>query len=266
MARRKKGKKVLTKRTADPLRLYEASVQNPPAMVEFIDSVFEDVNRIPLRLREDFCGTALLCADWVRSGKKRTAVGLDIDATTLRWAQENTVASLFGDADRVELLNRNVLEGTRRKFDVVTAFNFSYWVFQEREVLKEYFVKVRKSLRPGGAFIIDLHSGPDAQFQLEEVTEMDGFDYVWEQESFNPLTNGTTCHIHFRFSNGEEIRRAFTYHWRVWGLPELVDVLTDAGFRKVDKWWDGKEGDEMTALTAEDQNLVSWLANLVAWR
>ncbi len=30
------------------------------------------------------------------------------------------------------------------------------------------------------------------------------------------------------------IDRAFTYHWRLWSIPELRDAMRDAGFRGID--------------------------------
>ena len=60
-----KGK--LTAKNADLHWLYEQSVQNADVEVEFIDRVFrKEFGRKPTFLREDFCGTALLCADWVK--------------------------------------------------------------------------------------------------------------------------------------------------------------------------------------------------------
>jgi cyclopropane fatty-acyl-phospholipid synthase-like methyltransferase len=262
-----KNKITLTKDTADPHLLYEHAVQDADLTIAFIDSVFDDEHdREPLSLREDFCGTAKLCSEWVRRGGTRTAVGLDIDVPTLAWARQHNIGPLKPDEKRrVELKNRDVLVGTAQQFEVIVAFNFSYWVFHQRKVLKDYFAKVRSSIKPGGAFMLDLHSGPDSQFQLEEAFEYDEFDYVWEQESFNPYNNHTVCHIHFRLPNGDELQRAFTYDWRVWSLPELRDLLEEVGFVRVDEWWDGSDDDTMVRLEPENENFMSWLAYLVAW-
>ena len=110
-----KKTKSLTKKTADPHTLYELAVQDADATVDFIDSVFDDeYGREPVSLREDFCGTAKLCAEWVKRGRKRTAVGLDIDAPTLAWGKRNNIAPLSRDEKRrVELIKRDVLVGTR---------------------------------------------------------------------------------------------------------------------------------------------------------
>jgi SAM-dependent methyltransferase len=248
-------------------KLYEESVQDTETTIGFIETVFKDKHdKFPLSLREDFCGTALLCADWVRSRHRRRAVGLDIDAPTLAWGRQNNIKPLGKDAARVELLKRDVLDGTRRKFDVIVGFNFSYWIFKERQLLKSYFARAKRDLKPGGVFIIDLHGGPDAQFALEEGTDCGDFEYVWEQECFNPMNNHTICHIHYRFPDGGGLKRAFTYDWRVWSLPELGDLLREAGFSTVDTWWDGNKEDEMVPMKPADENFESWLAYLVAWK
>jgi hypothetical protein len=89
---------------------------------------------------------------------------------------------------------------------------------------------------------------------------------VWEQECFNPVNNHAICHIHYRFPDGDELKRAFTYDWRVWSLPELVDLLHEVGFKNVDTWWDGNKADEMVPMKPTDENFESWLGYLVAWR
>ena len=255
----------LTASSADPLRLYEDSVQNTESSIELIDKVFKrERAELPMNLREDFCGTAKLCCDWVKSHQGRRAVGIDIDKVTIDWAQKNNVNNLGKAASRVKLIEQNVLDRTPGPFDVIAAFNFSYWVFHSRDVLKAYFNAVMKSLEPGGLFIIDMHGGPDSQFILEEETEQDDFIYVWEQESFDPVNNRVKCHIHFRFFDGTEINRAFTYDWRIWTLPELRELLEEVGFTHVDTWWDDK--DDVIRPRDSAENLISWIAYLAAWR
>ena len=43
---------------------------------------------------------------------------------------------------------------------------------------------------------------------------------------------------HFRFRDGSKLERAFTYIWRYWSIPELVDALRDAGFGRVDAYFE----------------------------
>jgi hypothetical protein len=67
---------------------------------------------------------------------------------------------------------------------------------------------------------------------------------VWHQERFDPITADALFHIHFRFPDGSALEQAFTYDWRLWTLPELRELLVEAGFSEVHVYWetDDKEG------------------------
>ncbi len=257
----------LTASSADPLHLYENSVQDTEIVINLVDRICRERGRdVAMSLREDFCGTGQLSVDWVLSHPKRTAVGLDIDRSTLDWAHRKNVSRLFDASDRIRLVERNVLDGTREVgFDVVAATNFSYFAFHERTSLVNYLRSARQALGEGGFLFLDVHGGPDSQFELEEVTDFDGFDYVWEQGMFDPINHRTMCRIHYRFPDGTELRNAFTYDWRVWTIPELKDALIEAEFQSVDVWWEREDEDEPSA-AATAENLESWVAYLSAWR
>ncbi len=256
----------LTARTADPHILYERSVQCTESTIDLIDDVFKQAGKPPaLRLREDFSGTSKLCADWVAGHPERTAVGVDIDAPTLAWAKAHNIAPLGEDEKRrVTLLESDVLDCRADGFDAILAFNFSYWVFHERAVLKRYFRNAFKSVKEGGVFLLDIYGGPDSQFVMEEETEYDDYTYVWDQTSFDPINNHIICQIHFRFPDGSRLEEAFTYDWRIWSMPELRDILEEVGFREVTAWWDCE--DDITRPKDEVENLVSWVAYLAAWK
>ena len=51
----------------------------------------------PEHLREDFCGTALICAVWCRGDCRRTATGLDIDRDALEWGCRENGSGLLGE-------------------------------------------------------------------------------------------------------------------------------------------------------------------------
>ena len=256
----------LTANNADVHRLYERSVQDSDTMIPFIETVYESHNdRVPMKLREDFCGTALLSSDWVRRHEQRTAVGLDIDRETLNWGMVRNVHPLGMDASRIRLVQRDVLRGYGSGYDVILALNFSYSVFHERRRLLEYLKVASQGLKKGGLMMMDIYGGPDSQFCMEEDSECDGFTYIWEQESFDPINNRTVCHIHFEFPDGSRIRKAFTYDWRLWTIPELRDVLIDAGFSRVETWWEG-EGEDDHFPAEKGENYQEWLAYMAAWK
>jgi hypothetical protein len=67
---------------------------------------------------------------------------------------------------------------------------------------------------------------------------------VWDQDAYDPLSHRIQCFIHFRFADGSRLRRAFTYDWRLWTVPELKEVLAEAGFDEVAVYLEsvGKDG------------------------
>lgn len=238
----KRTSKSLTAKTADKFKLYELSVQNPEFEVGFLSRTFKKMTgRRPLHLREDFCGSALLCAKWVQSDKERTATGIDLDRQVLAWGEKNNLEPLNGARDRVKILRANVLDATGGKYDVAVAYNYSYFVFREREQLRRYFEGVRAELAPDGAFVCDVFGGPESQTELEESRKLDGFTYVWDQAHFNPIDYAARYHIHFHFRDGTKLEKAFTYDWRIWTLVEVKEILREAGFKNVDAYWEGED-------------------------
>lgn len=234
-----------TARTADRHVLYERSVQNVEAELDFVDRVYRKLRSRPaLRMREDFCGTGNTSAEWVRRRSDNVAFGLDIDRKTLDWGMKRHVASLTAEQrSRINLLERNVLEpGDAVNMDCILAMNFSYWIFHTRQAMREYFASVHQSLARDGVFFLDFYGGSEAFVDVEERRKLKGFTYVWEQASFNPITHGVRCYIHFEFPDGTRMNRAFRYDWRVWTLPEIRELLAEAGFRTVTVYWEGDDG------------------------
>jgi hypothetical protein len=90
---------------------------------------------------------------------------------------------------------------------------------------------------------MDAYGGYDSFREIEEEREIeDGnqiFTYVWEQEKYEPVSGGLICHIHFDFTDGSRLERAFSYDWRLWTLPEIRELLADAGFRRITVYWQG---------------------------
>jgi hypothetical protein len=52
------------------------------------------------------------------------------------------------------------------------------------------------------------------------------------------------CHIHFHFDDGSKLKNAFSYHWRLYTLPELREILEEAGFARVTVYWQGWDEDD----------------------
>ena len=250
--------------------LYQEAVQTPAADIAFLERVFRKGNagRFPLSLREDFAGTALLAASWVASRPQRSAVAVDIDAATLAWAERHNRRPLGRAASRLRLLRRDAVSTVTPAADVVVALNFSYFCLKERETLVAYFRTALGSLQPGGVLVLDAFGGPEGMQVLEERRRVGGFTYCWEQEDFDPVSHSLLCHIHFELPRGRTLRRAFTYDWRLWSLPELADALRDAGFQRPDVYLETLDargrGTGSFRLSRRSEALASFVAYVVA--
>ena len=243
MTRKSKQPK-LSARTSDKHILYELAVQTPEAEVGFVDRMYRrHYGHSATRLREDFCGTALVACEWVVRRRSNIAYGVDLDKPTLDWGFEHNVSMLPEDAvRRVHLIHDDVLNVTRPKVDIVVALNFSYFLFRELDQLVGYFRQARRSLHRDGLLILDSYGGYEAQKVMQEKTKNDGFTYIWDQAEYNPTNDHCLCHIHFRFPDGTMMRRAFTYHWRLWTLGAIRDALRLAGFKSSEVYWEGDDG------------------------
>jgi len=247
---KKKKKKIPQAETADRHLCYEQSVQCAEAEIDFVTTTFKQLRKRDVReLREDFCGTATVCCDFVARHEDNHAYGVDLDTDVLHWGREHRVNALTSEqALRVSLIEDNVLTAKTPKVDALLAMNFSYWLFKEREDLVNYFKIARESLKDDGIMFLDAFGGYESFQELEEEREIDdddaGFTYVWDQASFNPINNSMICHISFHFNDGSVMKNAFTYDWRMYTLPEIRDILKDAGFKKSTIYWEGWDEDE----------------------
>lgn len=235
--------------TADIHRLYELSVQNAEAEIDFVDKTFRRLSkRKPQLIREDFCGTANVCCEWVQRRKHNYAIGVDLDESVLEWSRQHRIGSLpRKQRDKIELVRADVLKVKTRPVDIVLAMNFSYWLLKTPNLLGKYFRSVCRSLCDDGIFFLDAYGGYDAFREIEEAREVEGdefnFTYTWEQEKFDPITNDLTCSIHFEFQDGSSLPAAFHYEWRLWTLPEIRELLLSSGFSRVTFYWQGFDDD-----------------------
>lgn len=258
---------------ADRHVLYETAVQDPPTEIEVFDRLFRRYRgRRPQSLREDFCGTAYLATTWAASGPGRTAVGVDLDGPTLASGRARHLSKQPDPVQRrVRLFEADVLDGVGPRTDLACALNFSYCCFKRRSVLRQYFEAVRDRLVKDGVFLLDAYGGWEAMGLDQTERDVGPCVYHWDQELFDPLTHHTRCHIHFSFADGSELRKAFTYDWRLWTVPELREILEDAGFSRVRVLWEKTDGDdEPTGVLYEPKrsidNQESWWTYILAER
>ena len=254
---------------ADIHELYEQSVQDVEMETEFLQKTFTELRgRKGYLFREDFCGTASACCQWVRQGKEYQAIGVDIDPEVLDWGRKNRLARLpAGDQARVKLLESDVLSVETPPVDLIAALNFSYFIFDTRDRLRAYFRRCLESLKDDGVLFLDMYGGPEAQEETKEKTKHKKFTYVWHQATFHPVTHFVRCHIHFRFPDGSKIRKAFTYEWRLWTAPEIRELLLEAGFAKATVYWEGEdeEGEGNGVFTPDEKGVadLAWIAYVV---
>lgn len=243
--KRKQGKKSLTlAERADRHTLYEKAVQCVEAEVDFIDETFKALRgRTPEVLREDFCGTANTACEWVRRRRRNKAIGVDLDESVLAWGRAHNVASLGKAANRITLVADDVIKVETLPPDVIIAMNFSYWIFKKRQQMRRYFRRVLQALNNDGLFILDAFGGYDSFRVTKDKTKNDGFTYIWDQAYYNPITGDMRCHIHFKFPDGSRLKNAFSYDWRLWTLPEIQEVLAEAGFDRITVYWQGTDED-----------------------
>jgi hypothetical protein len=239
---------------ADKYALYRLSVQDPEHEVSMFLRFFKDAyQRLPTTLREDFCAAFAVCCEWVRRGKENTATGVDLDPEPLAYGRAHYWSALSADEQaRVRLLQQDVLQ-TKTKAEVIAAQNYSFFLFKKRQEILAYFKSVHRSLADEGIFVFDMMGG--AAMYANEVVESrqvarptavdkahnPPFRYVWHQESFDPVTASAQFFIHFRFPDGSALEKAFSYDWRLWTLPELLELVDEAGFSARHVYWETED-------------------------
>ena len=256
-------------------QLYEKSVQSVDTQVDFFDYSYGDLNqgKRPKLLREDFCGTFAIACKWVEGRADRQALGLDLDPEPLSYGRQYNLAKLpKADRKRVKILRQNVISTTSPKADVIAACNFSFNVFKQRQLLIQYFKQAYKSLRPGGTFVLEAAGGPGMIAQEKErkryqKDKKPWFTYVWDQQSFDPVTHDAYFCIHFRFPNGKTMEKAFVYDWRLWTIPEIRECLTEAGFRRSTVYWEETDANDQGLGTyyrcEQGENDYVWITYIV---
>ena len=259
--------------TADKYELYVRSVQSPEVEVAFFDRTYKArFGRRPMVLREDFCGTAAVCYDWVKSSRVRTAIGVVLDSEPLAWGAKRFGSTLKPDqASRLRLVHGDV-RTTNSKAEIIAAQNFSYFCFDTRESLRAYFRHARRCLTKDGMLVLDVLGGSEViEDDREEETSFGKFKYVWDHIDFDPITHRCSYAIHFRFKDGSELKNAFRYEWRLWSLPELRELLAEAGFSSSEVFWEGTdrktgEGNGVYRKREHGDADPAWIVYLVAWK
>jgi hypothetical protein len=147
--------------------------------VEFIDKWYKKLHgRIPLSLREDFCGTAALSREWVKHRRSAHAYGVDLDPEPLKIGYDQYLKSAHvHETKRLHLVQGDVLKPMDIPLvDVTCAFNFSYFIFKKREDLIHYFKMVKSGLKKQGMFILRSPSYLVINAAIGKLIQQIGFD------------------------------------------------------------------------------------------
>jgi SAM-dependent methyltransferase len=227
--------------TFDKYAVYTQVVQSPEHDARFLHSLYRRlVGKAPLVLREDFCGTHALSRAWVELRRDTQAVGIDIDREPLRYGTTRDKAELTPEQrTRLVAKHGNVLTSPLSKADIACAFNFSYFCFQTREQLLRYCKRVRASLKKDGIFVLDIFGGPQHGEPSCDSRRSGNVAYQFEQEFFDPISRKTRFHLHFKVGRDRLRKRVFSYDWRMWSIPEVREILRDAGFSETLVYWEG---------------------------
>lgn len=272
-SKNKRKKKKLSK-TADKFVCYQESVQAADHEVEFFIRAYRDCyGKNPYSLREDFCGTFAVCCEWVKSDKRRTAVGVDYCGKTLKWGKENNLAKLKDNQQqRVRLIQQDVRKRNRPQVDVLSAQNFSFWIFKTRAEVIEYFKIARSNLNTEGIMLMDMMGGgecySEGHVDKRKVKKgKKGFSYHWTQVSYNPINHDAEFSISFKFADGSWMKRAFVYEWRFWTIAEVREMLAEAGFSDSIVYWDLEEDEDEDSIWEQSDDAPSdpsWICYLIA--
>jgi len=253
----------------DKYDLYMKAVQSPDADVEFLRDAYRDLKKKKATvLREDFCGTFALSCEWVKLNPKNQSWGVDLDPEPIDYGRRHVLSKLKpAQQKRVHLVEGNVLEIPLPEADISIAVNFSYFIFKSREQMKKYFQQVLKGLKKDGLFFVDVFGGSACQDEAIDNHTFKSFSYHWEQTGFDPITNEALFYIHFKIGR-KKIEKVFSYDWRLWTIPELRELMIEAGFKKTHVYWEGTnrkgEGNGVFTRTEKGEPCDSWIAYIVA--
>jgi hypothetical protein len=250
----------------DKYAFYSQAVQSPEEDVKFYRRVYKDLSKSkrPYTLREDFSGGGAICCEWVKLDKYNKSCGLDLDIEPMNYGRKEYIAKLSSDQQkRVVLIQKDVLTPSLPSADIVVAVNFSYFFFKKREVLKQYFENVYRSLNRDGLFVLDIFGGTQCTDSIEDKTSHKNFTYYWDQKSFDPITNEAYFEIHFKYK-GKKYEGVFNYDWRMWSIQEIREIMLEVGFKNTTVYWEGTDrkgrGNGIFKRVKEGESCLSWIA------
>ena len=257
----------------DKYDFYRRAVQSPDVDVLFLRDTYKELKKTePTSLREDFCGTFAISCEWAKLSPKYRSFGVDLDPEPIAYGKEHYFSKLStSEQERVTIREANVLQPGVPKTDIVAAMNFSHYIFKDRLAMKSYFQTILATLNPGGIFVADSFGGPACQKPTRDVIKHKGFNYIWEQKSYDPVSCEALFYIHFHVKDrkGKITRhlKQFSYDWRMWSILELRELMLESGFKQTHVYWEGTtrsgSGNGVFTRTEQGEECEAWVAYVV---
>lgn len=256
-----------------PYELYEASVQDPEGEMEFFERVYqEQFGKTPRLLREDFCATFRNACQWVQNNSKHEAYAVDLSADTLAFGKAHTQDLSKDQKQRLHVVHSDVMTVDTPPVDILSISNFSIGYIKSRKDMVRYLQNNVRHLKSPGVMVFDVLGGQELSEPQEDkrsFTMPDGkkVTYIWDHDDYNPITGEATFYIHYKFPKKPRFEKVFTYHWRMWNLPELRDCMLEAGFDDVKIYWEeddeNDEGSGYFSEHADADDCPVWIAYVV---
>ena len=250
---------------------YKKSVQSPKEELQFFKKTYRQFfKKNPRVFREDFCGTFYGGYHWIKAHSQNKAIVIDANKEPIEYGKNHHLSKLNPyQKSRLTIVNKNVLDKNLPKAEIISVNNFSYFALKQRTSMLRYFKNVRKTLFKKGLFIIDVLGGPGCESLSEERVEYRNFNYYWDQDYFDPINKTAHFYIHFKRKGEKKRKKVFFYNWRLWSLPELKDILMEAGFSNIYVYWEESdkknEGTGTFKKVSQGDICDIWIAYLVCF-
>jgi SAM-dependent methyltransferase len=112
-------------------------------------------------------------------------------------------------------------------FDAVTILSHSFGFFG-REGDRAVLHAIKRALRPGGRFLLDLNEPSSLEAPRQSWQELDG-GYLLSQASYDPLTCTRASHFRYIDAEGRVNVAEEPERIRIYTLPELVSMIEAVG-------------------------------------
>ncbi|MBU5439066.1 class I SAM-dependent methyltransferase [Tissierella sp. MSJ-40] len=198
----------------------------------YIKKILEKFNKNPHKVLEMACGTGNLSYYLAKEGYQLTCFDFSSDMLTIAYDKLYKFKNL-------KLLNQNMINfKINNVFDCIISICDSINYITDEKDLLDTFINVRNHLEEGGIFIFDINSYYKLKYIIGNntfVEDREDVFYTW-QNYFDEENN--ICEFYLTFFMNEDgenyIRFDEEHKERAYEINEVVELLTQAGFREID--------------------------------